>query len=78
MSDKYLKPCPFCGSPATIRKIKKVELAIDEKINEKVPEDLLIVGCVGDDCIVRVGRLIFTVDSEESAVERWNRRVNDE
>lgn len=75
MSEK-LKPCPFCGSPATIRKIKKVE--IEGEVNEKVPEDLLIVGCVGDDCIVRVGRLIFTVDSEEFAVELWNRRVNDE
>lgn len=75
MSEK-LKPCPFCGSQSTIRKIKKVEL--ESKVNEKIPEDLLIVGCVGEDCIVRVGRLIFTVDSEEFAVKLWNRRVNDE
>jgi len=73
MSDMKLKSCPFCGSPATIRRIKKVEIA--PEANEKVPEDLLIVGCVGDDCIVRVGRLIFTADSKELAIERWNRRI---
>lgn len=77
MVDKnyYLKPCPFCGSKAIMRKIKKAEL--EREVNEKVPEDLLIVGCTGSDCIVRIGRLIFSTNSEEFAARLWNRRVNE-
>ena len=60
-----LKPCPFCGN----------RVAVEENINFGEPNDFIVYcnpsngGC---------GAKTRLCESEEEAIEAWNRRVNDE
>ena len=64
MSDEMtqLKPCPFCGG--------KAEMLINE-YNDSKKEYL--VACTECDGMVERWR-----ETEEEAVEQWNRRISDE
>lgn len=59
---KPLKPCPFCGG--------KAEMLINE-YNDSKKEYL--VACTECDGMVERWR-----ETEEEAVEQWNRRISDE
>lgn len=56
-----LKPCPFCGG--------KAEMLISEYEDSR--KEYLV------DCTECCGMVERWVDTEEEAVEQWNRRVND-
>lgn len=58
-----LKPCPFCGGIAVIRKD-------EERINP------FFVRCGNIDCKMVVGTNYFS--TEEEAIEAWNGRVSDD
>jgi len=58
-----LKPCPFCGSSAS------EEWHMNSFWNEEFP----VVCCDNDQCGARTGYC----DSEEEAVEVWNKRHNE-
>lgn len=60
--DKQLKPCPFCGGEAVIRKSKQC-LA-----------DAYSVICKDKFCR---GRAIKAARAKHIAIEAWNRRVDD-
>ena len=60
MTKQKLKPCPFCGSEATLDKL--------EWIREDEQESW--AGCNSNACYIQM----FGRDDDE-AVERWNKRV---
>lgn len=55
-----LKPCPFCGSEATI--------------NHKVVLETWIVECSNISCPASY-MIGYDYDTEEEAIEAWNKRV---
>ena len=55
-----MKPCPFCGSEATIEHKNVLETWIVECSNTNCPASYMI----GND-----------YDTEEEAIEAWNRRA---
>ena len=56
-----LKPCPFCGSKAVLRKKANLETYIVECTNGFCPASYMI----GND-----------YETEEEAVEVWNKRID--
>ena len=62
MEMEKLKPCPFCGG--------KAEMLISEYEDSRKE---YLVACTECDGIVERWR-----ETEEEAVEQWNRRVNNE
>lgn len=59
--DSKLKPCPFCGRPATMK--KKVDTLRGDKYTAR---------CSDTNCIGRIYRAYVT---KEQAMRAWNRRV---
>ena len=62
MSDETLKPCPFCGSDATL---------VEVQINEVQKYDAV---CENEDCPVRPALLRYS-KSREDAILKWNTRA---
>lgn len=58
-----LKPCPFCGSKAELHK-------------RDVLDTSYIVECSNGTCPASY-MLGWDYETEEEAIEAWNRRVND-
>lgn len=58
-----LKPCPFCGGIAEIKKINE---------NSRV----MTVGCNNRGCIARLGGLFFGFVDKRKVAEAWNKRAN--
>lgn len=72
-SDKLpsTKPCPFCGSKARIRDLYDVVDWTDD--DEPITERRFVCDCgAGVDCWVSPVTDAF--DTEEEAIEAWNRR----
>lgn len=65
MSEQNLKPCPFCGGEAIVRKERYVTI-----------EEKWIVECNSPTCVCKPKTIVYP--SQESAVNAWNRRSNDE
>lgn len=61
MADTNLRPCPFCGS---MPKIREAFFGM---------ERFKRYGVVCQQCSICIG----WEETEETAVERWNRRAND-
>jgi Lar family restriction alleviation protein len=62
-----LKPCPFCGSKAEIRKVYGTE-------NEYYVECNSSRGPLEDRCIIS-GVGVRAFNSKDEAIAAWNRRV---
>lgn len=58
-----LKPCPFCGKPATMQVVPHIPVGLD-----------FTPRCTDTAC---AGRLAKKFPSKEIAIYRWNRRVKD-
>lgn len=66
MSELALKPCPFCGSDASI-----TDETWGAKANPRV-ERSFIAGCDNNDC----GALLRAYTTLDRAFERWNQRAD--
>lgn len=64
------KPCPFCGSEARIRDLYDVVDWTDD--DEPITERMFVCECAGVECWVSPVTDAF--DTEEEAIEAWNRR----
>lgn len=62
---EQLKPCPFCGG----------EVTIETEIQVRNFADGFFVSCRNGDCDVQPQTILM--DTEEEAIEAWNRRMND-
>ena len=72
MSKIKLKPCPFCGERQSVYVTHK-ETWGDECFYEG------FVGCENCDIVLRTGEVYDGwLVAENAAVEKWNRRVDDE
>ena len=65
MENRELKPCPFCGSKASLKKIKTKHFIDEEMI------DAYCVICNAFDC----GCLTQYCRTPEEAEKTWNRRA---
>jgi Lar family restriction alleviation protein len=70
MNETKLKPCPFCGGKAELKK-------------SKLPDDIAFDGylyCVVCQCGYKVAMRdsAATRESEEYIIDFWNRRATDE
>jgi Lar family restriction alleviation protein len=64
MNETKLKPCPFCGGKAELKK-------------RKFPDDTAFDGYLY--CVVcQCGYQVATRESEEYIIDYWNRRATDE
>lgn len=61
MSDKYLKPCPFCGGEA--------------RLYRDGAHGFFHLCMIDGDAMVKIESRLF--DSDEEAIKAWNRRVTD-
>ena len=81
-----LKPCPFCGGKAHIRKIHGRARDNNGDVIKGKYHDWYALGCYTQDCICflnidsRSARFMFvgSIDGKETAIERWNRRAEHE
>ncbi len=64
------KPCPFCGSKARIRDLYDVVDWTDD--DEPITERRFVCECAGIECWV--SPITDSFDTEEEAIEAWNRR----
>lgn len=67
-----LRPCPFCGGNARIRDLYDVVDWTDD--DEPITKLRLVCECSEDECLV--SPVTDSFDTEEDAIEAWNRRVN--
>lgn len=76
-----LKRCPFCGKPATTFQIPEntpEEIALHPKWRWNNPCKW-IVGCEDDsECMGNINHVTRLFLTEESAIEAWNRRANND
>lgn len=78
---KELRPCPFCGDEASVRKFSS-----GTRQNSSTIMDSWIVNCEGcgaetdiyDDNIVRDDEISVINDGRKEAMEAWNRRATDD
>ena len=59
--NEQLKPCPFCGGEASMR--------------IRPYCSVVYAGCLNSDC--KIQPTTDWYDTDEEAIEAWNRRVND-
>lgn len=77
-----LKPCPFCGTEASItHREPKTYFFGNENGFIKVPIEnkFFSIGCSDPDCILyngERGSVVFEEGAEDCAIEKWNRRKN--
>lgn len=64
------KSCPFCGSKARIRDLYDVVNWTDD--DEPITRRRFVCECAGVECWVSPVTDVF--DTEEEAIEAWNRR----
>ena len=64
------KPCPFCGSKARIRDLYDVVDWTDD--DEPITKRRFVCECAGIECWV--SPITDSFDTEEEAIEAWNRR----
>lgn len=69
MENLELKPCPFCGSKATIIDVSSYRYDIQEN-------KLFEVGCVNYQCHAYIYEDTPRYDTKEEAATLWNNRVN--
>ena len=69
MSDERLKPCPFCGGEA---EVIFEEYSGDHIVNEFYVRCTMFNNRLPN-CLVMPNTI--TYDSEEEAIDAWNRRV---
>lgn len=83
---KELKPCPFCGGKAHIRKFKRKAKNDKGEVMKGDYKTWYGLGCYTPDCICymnvdeRTTRFMFIIRDEEAkklTIERWNRRVEE-
>ncbi len=60
-----LKPCPFCGGEANIKRMN---------INSRI----YTVGCNNARCIASLGHLFFGFVDKRKVADAWNRRKEEE
>ena len=77
-----LKPCPFCGGKAKVKRIYYKNLDEDYKSALRVDRDFFyVIGCETYDCILRIidstPRLLFIDAYRKDLAQRWNRRVDE-
>lgn len=85
MTQRKLKPCPFCGSKAVIKYYNGKRIRIDGCDNEQVitHRGWYGIGCVNPQCILfhdtdnHRARLMFIPKGKEEAITKWNERVSD-
>ena len=83
---KKLKPCPFCGGKASISKSRNRNMNCNGiPIKDIVfPDEFYFIGCETPGCILFVDRenkaasLFFRFYAKDEAIEKWNRRTNNE
>ena len=63
-----LKPCPFCGSEAKLRKYNGHSIILKRNV------DCYIVMCTGKECMCGTS----FAQTESGAIQVWNTRVSDE
>ena len=66
-----LKPCPFCGC----------EIAVERKgrfPNDPFIDQYKLVGKHKDECVFEELNWMGGYETEEEAIEAWNRRTNDD
>lgn len=61
MSDERLLPCPFCGGEVEIRYFFR--------------KNPVSISCKNKNCVW--SRMAFCCETEEQAIEGWNRRAHD-
>ena len=69
-----LKPCPFCNSTENLIVISCIDDCCDDAICENCPHEIQYTVC----CNAResgCGATSGYAETEEKAIEKWNRRV---
>ncbi len=84
MSERVLKPCPFCGSEAHIEKSKvRIHKAQICGRRNKKTNLMYVIGCSDPDCILystkQQTKLLFTASPYglDTMIRKWNRRVTE-
>lgn len=81
-----LKPCPFCGGKAHIRKFRARAKDNNGNVIKGNYGEYYGMGCYTPDCICymdvdeRTVRFMFKIKDDEGrqkAIDRWNRRAAD-
>ena len=76
--ESELKPCPFCGTKA---KIRKGVVRFKHGKAKKIKTSAYFIGCSDEECILYAnkcyGSLFFTAsqDGIDVMIRRWNRRA---
>jgi Lar family restriction alleviation protein len=65
-----VKPCPFCGSQATV-----IQHEDDHYNKIQCTTDVYFsISCIGNDCPVEFN--VFDSKTEEQAIAKWNERTD--
>lgn len=82
MSNRELKPCPFCGSEAHIEKARVRVRKGRAKGRRTMKTNLMyVIGCSDPDCILHSTKqsykLLFISSTKglDTMIRKWNRRV---
>ena len=72
MSERTLKPCPFCGGKPMLNITGHSEGYVDKNGVQQYTLSLQVVQCMNCGCE------IYPHEKLDDAIEAWNRRVEDE